>query len=360
MTGIIDNTEEVIKMRITAKQIAQQLGVSASTVSLALRGKPGVSDSVRQKILDTAASLGMESCSGAHLKQMHFIQLVIFKAHGEILSDTPFFEQLTQGVADEAQAQGYRLSISYLYGGQDLNEQLESINSCTCDGIILLATEMRYADIERLKVIQHPIVVLDNFFPTSQYDCVSIDNISGASKAVKYLISMGHTRLGYLHSNVDIRNFQERHNGYLSGCRFLPERDARDAAKRIVTVGVTTEGAMKEMQKYLADDPCLPTAFFADNDRIALGCCQALQSYGYRIPEDVSIIGFDNSSLCTTLQPQLTSMNVQKQRMGALAVFRLISLINHPVPETVHISVLPQVVARGSVQRLRNSTRKDY
>lgn len=347
-------------MRATAKQIAEELGVSPTTVSLALRGKPGVSDIMRQKILDTAARLGINTRSGRNDECARFLQLIIFKSHGTIISDTPFFEQLIQGVADEARVQGYQLSISYLYGEQDMEEQLVSINSFSCDGIIVLATEMCRTDVEKLKTINHPLVILDNFFPTSQYDCISIDNSSGALKAVQYLISMGHSRIGYLHSKVVIQNFRERQGGYLSACRLLPEHEARDAAKRIVPVGATTETALKDMQTYLSKRPILPTAFFADNDRIAIGCCQALQMFGYKIPEDVSVIGFDDSSLCTTLNPPLTSMNVQKQRMGALAIVRLIALINHSIPETVHITVIPDVVSRETVLQLRDPSRKGY
>lgn len=347
-------------MRKTAKQVAQALGVSPATVSLALRGKPGVSDALRRKILETASGMGVSAHAESFATPIHSLQMVIFKSHGAIISDTPFFEQLTQGVADGARARGYLLSISYLYGEQDMPEQLQSINSFPCDGVILLATEMRLCDVEKLRVIHHPIVLLDNFFPTASYDCISIDNASGASKAVQYLIRMGHSRIGYLHSKVDIRNFRERKSGYLSACRLLPEPDSRDASRRIISVGATTESAYRDMCAYLEEATALPTAFFADNDRIAVGCCQALQRYGIRIPEDVSVIGFDNSSLCTTLAPELSSMNVQKQRMGALAIDRLAAQVEAPIPETVHITVVPDVVARGTVLQLRDPSRKGY
>lgn len=241
-----------------------------------------------------------------------------------------------------------------------MEEQLASINSHACDGIIVLATEMCSTDVRKLENIHRPLVILDNFFPTAHYDCVSIDNVSGASQAVKHLINMGHIRIEYLHSAVDIRNFNERQCGYLAACRLLPEQEAHDAAKRIVSVGAMMETALQDMRTYLSKDPSLPTAFFADNDRIAIGCCQALQQYGYRIPEDISVIGFDDTSLCLTLDPPLTTMGVQKQRMGALAVSRLVTLLKNPMPEKVHISVIPDVIVRGTVLQLRNSFRRGH
>ncbi len=221
-------------MRGTAKQVAQALGVSAATVSLALRGKPGVSDAVRKKILETAAAMGVS----AH-------------AEGPAAPARSLQWSPDTGVP----------AVRILSVRRDMEEQLRSINSFSCDGVILLATEMRLGDVEKLRTIRHPIVLLDNFFPTAPYDCISIDNASGASKAVQYLIRMGHTRIGYLHSKIDIRNFRERKNGYLSACRLLPALEGRDAAKRIVSVGATTEGAYQDMCAYLEKGLVLPTAF---------------------------------------------------------------------------------------------------
>ena len=96
-------------------------------------------------------------------------------------------------------------------------------------------------------------------------------------------------------------------------------------------------------------DQLLPTAFFADNDRIAAGCCTTLLKYGYRIPDNISIIGFDDSSISEVLNPPLTTMRVQKQRMGALAVERLNTLIQNAPPERIHIAIAPEILVRQSV-----------
>ena len=336
-------------MRPTAKQLAERAGVSQATVSLVLRGKPGVSETVRQHILQLAKEMGLESHLQTPRLNGKSIQLIIYKRHGQVMADTPFFEQLTQGVADEAASLGYHLSISYFYGNHPAKEQIRSIQSLSPAGVILLATEMHTEDAEAFLELSVPLVVLDNSFPALQFDAVSIDNSLGAWKAVHYLIDCGHTRIGYLHSSVDIHNFRERANGYTMACRALPGDAAKDSARRIIFVRPSSDGAAEDMAKYLDTEPMLPTAFFADNDRIAAGCCKTLLKYGYRIPENVSVIGFDNSAVSEVLNPPLTTMQIQKQRMGALAVERLNTLLSVSPPERVRIAISPEVLVRQSV-----------
>lgn len=336
-------------MAVFAKDIARELGLSQAAVSLALRGRPGVSEATRAMILEKANELGYVIEDRASPSRRGMIQLVIYKRHGKVFSDTPFFEQLTEGVAEKAAELGYHLSISYFYGTQNHQEQMRSLHSLKSDGIILLATEMHATDMKLFSKVGVPLVVLDNFFPTEPFDLVGIDNRYGVMDAVRYLIGCGHTRLGYLHSSVDIRNFLRRQDGYNMGCRFLPEPMAKDAMRRVVRVGVTPEAAAADMRAYLSTDPILPTAFFADNDSIAAGCCRAIKEYGLRIPWDVSVIGFDDSSLCQMMDPPLTTMGVHKERMGALAVIRLHEKMQHKIPENVRILLRPRIVIRGTV-----------
>lgn len=336
-------------MSVTIKQLAKELNLSLAAVSLALRGLPGVSEETRAKVLDTAKSMGYTRTNKPRASERNIIQLVIYKRHGKIFTDAPFFEPLMEGMSDQAASLGYRLTITYFYGTQDLQEQLRSIKTMNCAGMILLATEMQQSNIRPFLDLKIPVVVLDNFFPAYHLDSVEIDNECGARLAVEHLTSRGHIRLGYLHSKVDIRNFSLRKRGYLSGCSVFPEDVARDNARRIICVGNTPEQASADMHTFLREEHLLPTAFFADNDAIALGCCQALQRYGLRIPEDVSVIGFDDSSLCQMMEPQLTTMAVAKERMGALAVGRLHDRITQFASEAVRILIRPELVIRGTV-----------
>ncbi len=335
--------------KVTARDVAKAAGVSPATVSLVFRNKPGVGNDTRERVFSCARDLGFEYALPDAPRKTSTLLLVIYKQHGRVLADTSFFESLIKGVSDATYSLGYhRLSISYFYAQQDKEEQLAAIRSVKCAGIILLATEMRAGDVAQFERLGVPIVLLDNWFPTKHLDSVVIDNTRGAWSAVRYLANVGHREIGYLHSSTEIRNFLERREGYLSAARGLD--DDVNSVHSIVGVGSTLESAYSDMSEYLDHDPYLPTAFYADNDVIAISCMRALQDHGYRVPEDISILGFDDETSAATCNPPLTTMRVPKSRMGALAVKRLVDHIHGETEgEVVRIAVLPEIVQRASV-----------
>lgn len=339
--------------KITARDVAQKAGVSIATVSLVLNNKPGISVEVREKVLNIASELGYSF----KRTRNKLIQLVVYKRHGKVLSNNPSIELIMSGIAEQAANMGYHLSTSYFYGDKNRQEQLRGICSLKCDGMILLATEMTSADIAVFDQAAVPFVLLDNFSPSMMRDSIMTDNIYGVRSAIKYLIQCGHTRIGYLHSKVDFRNIRERKTGYLAGCQMLPEQNIRDAERRIVQMDISIESAAQSMRDYLATDPILPTAFFADNDHIAAGCCRALQEVGYRIPDDVSIIGFDDSPICQAVVPPLTTMTVEKEQLGAIAVLRAVERIEHPEISVARLLIMPSLKVRESVLDLSGKSK---
>lgn len=340
--------------KVTARDVAKAAGVSPATVSLVFRDKPGVGKDTRDRVRAVADRLGFEYDAPSQPRKTSTILFVLYKTHGRVVSDTPFFESLIKGVSDMTYKLGYhRLSISYFYGQQDKAEQMSSLRSIKCAGIVLLATEMRATDVTQFERLGVPIVLLDNWFPTRNLDSVVIDNSRGAWAAVRYLANMGHTEIGYLHSNTEIRNFLERKEGYIQAMRHLNAMDI-DPCHTIVEVGSTFESAYKDMNRYLDEDPYLPTAYFADNDIIAMSCIRALKEHGIRVPEDISVIGFDDVSTAAMADPPLTTMAVPKTNMGGLAVRRLVDHVRGETDgEVVRISVLPEVMQRQSVASLK-------
>jgi LacI family transcriptional regulator len=305
-----------------------------------------------------ASELGFEYVGDTPHRKTSTILLVIYKSHGQVVGETQFFETLTKGISDATYRYGYhRLSISYFYAQEHPSEQLKALASIKCAGIILLATEMHSKDIAQFTRLGVPVVLLDSWFPTKNLDAIVIDNMCGAWEAVRYLHAMGHTDIGYLSSKVGIRNFLERRQGYLAAMADIGQSDDPTSHK-IVRVGPAAEEACMDMLAYLSTHPKLPTAFFADNDLIAIGCMRALEDNGIRVPDDISIIGFDNVSTSMLTNPPLTTMEVPKESMGALAVRRLIELIKDQAGgETVRISVQPRIVERMSVARSGGSVR---
>ncbi|MDP9859028.1 LacI family transcriptional regulator [Olsenella profusa DSM 13989] len=250
--------------RVTSRDVAREAGVSPATVSLVLRNKPGVGAQTRERVLRVAKEMGLERVSGGAHRKTSTLLFIIYKRHGKVVRETPFFEALIKGASDATYRNGYhRLSISYFYEHEHASEQLKALRSIKCAGILLLATEMRAREVSQFERLGVPIVLLDSWFPTKNLDSVVIDNSRGTWEAVRYLHGMGHTDIGYLHSKVDIRNFLERQQGFLSAMGDIG-RSSDPTQNTIVRVGSTMDAACMDMLAYLDASPKLPTAFFAD------------------------------------------------------------------------------------------------
>lgn len=335
-------------MALKVKDIADRLGVSQATVSLVLNNKPGVSEETRKRVLKFIEEMGYDTnmLSKPALKNNGNIRFIVYKKHGRVVSDTPFFSALMEGIDSEARNSGYNLIVSYINEKDNKAEMLRILQENPSQGIIILATEMIHEDIVDFKRLGIPMVVLDSYFISEKLDTVIINNIEGAYEAAKYIIKKGHTDIGYISSKIHINNFAERKEGFIkalneSGLEFEPKFEFK--------IGTTLEEAYQDMLVYLENNCPMPSAFFADNDIIALGAVKALKQKGFRIPEDISIVGFDDMPFCEILEPTLTTVRVYKQRMGMIAVRRLKSRIEGEAEENIKIEIMTELIERNSV-----------
>lgn len=311
-------------MKPTVKDIAVAANVSPATVSNALNNRKGVSDSVKQLVFKAAKELGYAKESSVERNAVRF---VIYKRHGFVVSDTPFFSSLIEGIEKQCRTLGYELLISHVNrNDKDFKATVDSINNDRSSGILILATEMTDEDLGLFYHFGTPVVLLDSYFRSNILDSVLINNTDAAFKATKFLIENGHEKIGYLQSSYRINNFDYRRQGYQEAmnCHGL-EIDGRYQ----VSLEPTLEGAYRNMKALLAKgDLPLPTAYFADNDIIAYGAMKALSEKGINIPGDVSLVGFDDMPFCEMMNPRLTTIKVFKQEMGSIAVKRLVEKIN--------------------------------
>lgn len=336
-------------MAVTARDVARAAGVSPATVSLVFRNKRGVGDATRRRVHEVARELGFVYRGSDAPARTSTLHLVIYEKHGRVVGETAFFKELTQGITDETYAQGFhRLALSYFFAAQSPSKQLRSMRSTKCAGIILLCTEMDPAALRHFRDLDVPIVLLDSWYPGVMIDSVVIDNQCATWMAMRQLTKAGHSEIGHLRCKVPIRNFRERNDGYQVAMTQL-KGSTFDPATYTVVLGPSVDEARADMAAWLAAGNRPHTAYFADNDLLAAGALQALQEAGYRVPEDVSIIGFDDTPLCTLVQPHLSTMCVSKERMGALAVRRLVDLIRHGHREHIRLTVMPEVVLRDSI-----------
>ncbi|MDP4121348.1 MAG: substrate-binding domain-containing protein [Bacillota bacterium] len=192
-------------------------------------------------------------------------------------------------------------------------------------------------------------LAVDNCFQDMKYDTISINNTNSAAMAIKYLIDSGHTEIGYLRGKAKINNFQYR---YLGFCSALRSSNLTIHQEYVLEVGPSLEKVHSDVSGWLASHQKLPTAFFADNDFIALSAMRAFQEYGYKIPNDISIVGFDDTPFCEISVPPLTMVRVFKEEFGAAAVNRL---VEHMKSGTVISSITvmrTEFVERKSVRKI--------
>lgn len=342
--------------KLKNKDIAEMLGISTTAVSLARNNKPGVSDETRDKVL---ALLGQKEepsyASALPSNAGQTILFIIHKRHGEIIIDKPFFSDLIESVQIAAVNNHFSLELSHYTSALDLSTYIDTLNMHNVAGIILLATEMLPEDLQFYKKINVPIVLLDSIFEFESFDSVTIDNSTAILQAFKYAYTMGHRNIGYLRSSVFINNFDQRYDGFLKALRHFSLTESVHPVFSLHSNMETSYLQMKEILTHLPSDFKMPSCFLCDLDYLGIGAMNALKDFGYRIPEDISIIGFDDVTACEICSPPLTTVRVNRNDIGRIAVNTLIERIQMPHDYYIHTHVSSKLVFRKSVLDLRSS-----
>ena len=336
--------------RITAKELAAQLRLSESAVSLALNNKPGVSRETRKRILDAAREHGYDFSRKAIVggKKKGTICFAVYRKSGAVVGDTPFFSELTDGISVSCRREGYECVIRYLYEDEDLREQIYNIRSSRFAGVIVLATEMEEQTLVLFDMLDIPLVFLDAYFDRPEYNFILINNSQGAYQATKYLIRKCRAQPGYLRSSYWISNFEARADGFYKAIR---EAGMSTSNSPVFRLTPSQEGAYADMKELLKGGEKPSRCYFADNDLIAIGAMQALKENGYRIPEDVSVVGFDDISSAEYMSPPLTTVQVPKASLGETAVARIAQVIEGRNVTPLKIEVFTRLIRRKSVRQ---------
>ncbi len=335
-------------MSITAKELAKKLNLSATAVSMALNGKAGVSTETRDRVLKAAQKYGYDFSRLTYKdsKERNFYA-IFYRADNAILSYSPIFEEISDGMQLESSRRHCQLKIIQFYEKRDNFERLiENIRADNCSGVILIGTEMTVESYKRFSnELNIPIVLVDNYFDSVDCNCVLINNRQGAYLATEYLLSRKISQPGYLKSSYPLNNFDERMEGFRNAVRDAGMSPSRSV---IHTLAPSLEGAFTDMMEYLDQNVALAEYYFADNDLIAIGAMKAFKAKGLRIPEDIAIIGFDNISEARVVEPSLTTIDIPRQYMAQVAFQRIVELAENPVPFFSKIQISTKLVKRFS------------
>lgn len=332
---------------LTLKEVAEKAGVSVSTVSLVLNNRPGVSEDRRKKIQTLLGHLGYRRNSQGRpaAAQTGTMAFVVYDAVDIEASHNPFFSKIQWGIESEARRLGYGLRVISIREGDDVLATARQLRSQQTVGVVLDASVMPAEAFRPFYEAGVPVVLLDNEYPEFAVDSVVIDNYTGTLMAVQHLQDLGHTNIGMVTTSIHNHNFAEREAAFHSR---LQSGSAGAGARSVLRVRPTLAGSYEDCERELAKTTELPTAFFAGNDIIASGLVRVLAKNGVRIPQDVSVVGFDDLAMSEILSPPLSTVRVFKARLAALAVQRLVERVSSPPPETVSIRVKTEFVVRDS------------
>lgn len=336
-----------------AKDLAKILGISPASVSLVINNKPGVSESTRNKVLNAIKEYGCEELLPENAEGQKTILFLVYRKKGVKTEASPYFSQIfsdiIEGVEHQAKASGYKLMISYA-DCKSIYSEVEKIRGEQIDGLLLLSTEMVEEQMKLFVDMQIPTVMIDNYMKSVGIDCVTINNEQGVDAAISYLVSMGHKDIAYLHIEDNANNFVERYYGFV---RSINENHLLISKKNFI--GFSTIGgdaAYTELKTRLAYLKKMPTAFFADNDIIAMWTMRILREMGYAIPEDISIVGFDNIAISEFLDPPLTTIHTPKFEIGRVAVNTLSNKMIGDIDASQKIEIKTTLIKRKSVKNI--------
>ena len=326
-----------IKGPATLEDVAQEAGVSRALVSLVMRQKPQVSEERRARVLAAAAKLGYRPNAIARSLASRRSSTV-----GVLLNDlhNPFFAEINDGVEQVARHRGYRILLST--GGRSRAREeaaLEAFLESRVDGLILVSTLLTEAKINQAASMA-PVVLVSRTSRSPVVDSVLTDDVLGAELAVAHLIELGHRRIVHIDGGRNPGS-RPRRKGY--------ER-AMDAAglPRLVVPGDFSESSGAEAAGRLLALAEVPTAVLTSNDMAAAGAMDRLAEAGYSIPEDISVVGYDNTSLAQMRQVNLTTINQPREEMGRLAMQAVLERIEDGRTERVSHVTTPTLVVRGS------------
>ena len=317
-------------MSITIRDVAKLAGVSVSTASLALNDRDYVSPETKAKVLEAAKKLGYIPSVIARrfaTGKTNTIGLIAFISHEHPLGG--FYMPLILGVIDTVGKANYSFQLDIK--GEDkegvLNKKeilVRIAKQKMLDGLLILSHWLlHFEDISGLLELSFPFVILNGDIPEHRVNCVEIDNFAGACKAVEYLISLGHKRIGHISGPVDQKEAQDRLMGYIETLHHhqIP------LDEELICYGDFHKKSGYEGMKKLLSLSSPPTAVFVANDNMCLGAMEAVKEEGLSVPKDISLTGFDDIEAAAHMSSPLTTVRQPRYTLGQKAAELLLEVL---------------------------------
>ena len=341
--------------KVKISDIAQKSGVSTATVSLALNNKPGVSQETRLRVLKVAEELEYPIKPAAVAGKNNRLATLgmIVKTDPNPLPPhaNPFYSKVIIGIEDVCRRNGINLLFATLPVDQNNHpvEVPQLLYSERVDGLLMVGAFVDETIVSISGKNPPHIVLVDGYSNTESYDTVISDNFRAAYQAIAYLIQKGHRHIALVGGEPNgYPSLQERRNGYF---RALKENDISDTY--VANFNINTTHGHDETTALLKENPQI-TALFCVNDEIGFSAIRAAQDLGLRVPEDVSIIGYDDTYIAAKSRPGLTTMRVDTIAMGRAAVHLLSMRLDNPDAARMTLTIHPTLMERESAATVRS------
>lgn len=324
--------------RVTITDVARQAGVSVATVSKVMNGRDGVASETSTHVMDVVERLGYETSLVARslrAQRTHVIGVLVAELE-------PFSTEILHGAGSALADTDYDV-LAYAgarrSGGVGWERRhVSRLSGTLIDGAVIVTPTV--VDI-RTGV---PVVAVDPHAGPGALPTVESDNLTGALLATQHLIDLGHRRIGFLAGRADLASARSREEGYR---RALEQAGIAPDPTLVLASDYRRESARGPAQQLLTRAG-RPTAVFAANDQSALGVLDVAAELGLRVPQDLSVVGFDDIPHAARTTPPLTTVRQPIQAMGAAAVSLLLDLIEGRAPVRDHVRLPTTLVVRAS------------
>ncbi len=332
------------------KDVAKLAGVSTSTVSHVINKTRFVSEEISERVNKAAKELNYYAPSAL----ARSFKVNRTKTIGMLVttSTNPFFGEVVKGVERSCYQQGYSLILCNTEGDhQRMHESINTLLQKRVDGLILMCATLEG---EHFDIFEHyadiPVVVMDWGPMQFTSDKIQDNSLRGGYIAAKYLIDAGHSEIGCITGPLDRIQAEMRYNGYLQA---MDEAGFSVEPSWVVEADFECEGGYNAFSQLHANG-ALPSALVVANDMMAMGVINAANEVGIQIPEQLSIIGYDDIHIAKFMSPSLTTIHQPKYRLGQAAVETLLTRLDEPETAPRIIELEPTLVERNSVKSLRS------
>ena len=325
---------------VTIATIAAEAGVSVPTVSRVLNGRSDVAPHTRERVEQLLRDHGYRRRGGRPHATAHLIDLVFNDL------DSPWAVEIIRGVEDAAHAEGVGTVVTATHRrARDTRSWLDNLAGRASDGAILVTSDIDPALAAELRRLHVPAVVIDPAgVPAMDVPTIGATNWAGGLSATEHLIGLGHRRIGVVAGTPTLLCSRAR----LDGHRAALEAAGLEVDPELVLVGDFNHESGFRLAGEMLDHPDPPTAIVAANDQMALGAYEALRQRGLRVPEDVSVVGFDDLPGARWSSPPLTTVHQPLSEMGALAARTVLRLVRGEQLEVPRLELATALVVRES------------